>query len=722
MFELTFLHQALLWGTAAIAAPILVHLVLRQTPRLAPFPALRFVRASRQASLRRHRLKHLLLLLLRAMLLVLLATALARPVLQSDFFSANPGTPIAAAFLFDDSYSMDYEFHGRSRLDEAKARALDILDTLPPQSEAVVLTTSHPKADALTGLDAARRRIRDLRTTQVPSVCHAGLDRACDLLVKSAAPKRREVYLFTDMTAVGWRGLESLTPRTQKDVGLYVIDVGVEEDRNVALQRLAVSRAVVSENVPLRVTATLSAGDFAGRRFLEFFTDGDVKRGQQEVVLQKGQTIQAHFDTAFVTSGVHQGRVTIRERDALAADNAAFFTVTVREAPRVLVVNGHGGAQESSSAAFFLVTALDPPAFRRERRQIVRPDVLAPSAVAQARLADYGAVFLADVPSLPPAAWARLGEYVDQGGGLAVFTGPHVDGANYAGLAARDLMPGAPGAPTAPAGGVSFALRDFEHPLLARFADGANGDLAAPLFTHYTPLTDLRPQATVVLRFTDQAPAVLEYERGRGRVVFFAFAANVDWTDFPGGQNPAFPVLMQEVVRRLGGFVQEGRNFVMGQTVRLALAPDERRAVLTGFAPDRAEPVPLLPEPNGQTVVFPAPRAVGNYRVELRQEGQRTTTGFSVNPWTEESRRERIDPSAVAERFPPGAVVFARSADELQRAFTRIRVGKELFPYLLFFLLLVFVGESYLANRFYRKDGPAGANKERRTGTADERG
>ena len=50
MLELTFLKLGLLWGAAGVAAPIVVHLVMRQKPRLVPFPALRFVRASHLAS------------------------------------------------------------------------------------------------------------------------------------------------------------------------------------------------------------------------------------------------------------------------------------------------------------------------------------------------------------------------------------------------------------------------------------------------------------------------------------------------------------------------------------------------------------------------------------------------------------------------------------------------------------------------------------------------
>ncbi|MHB8900361.1 MAG: BatA domain-containing protein, partial [Thermoguttaceae bacterium] len=76
---MTFLNASLLAGTALVALPIVLHLIMRRKPRHLEFPALRFLETRRQTNQRQLRLRHLLLLALRVAAIFFLAAALARP-------------------------------------------------------------------------------------------------------------------------------------------------------------------------------------------------------------------------------------------------------------------------------------------------------------------------------------------------------------------------------------------------------------------------------------------------------------------------------------------------------------------------------------------------------------------------------------------------------------------------------------------------------------------
>ena len=54
---LEFVNPALLLGISAAAVPIVLHLIMRQQPRLLEFPALRFVRQKQEANRRRLKLR-----------------------------------------------------------------------------------------------------------------------------------------------------------------------------------------------------------------------------------------------------------------------------------------------------------------------------------------------------------------------------------------------------------------------------------------------------------------------------------------------------------------------------------------------------------------------------------------------------------------------------------------------------------------------------------------
>ena len=94
---ITFVNLSLLAGTALIAVPIVLHLIMRRKPKLLEFPALRFIQQRADMNRRRLKLRHLLLLLLRAAAIALLAFALARPSVKFGTTAGSQEAPVAAA-------------------------------------------------------------------------------------------------------------------------------------------------------------------------------------------------------------------------------------------------------------------------------------------------------------------------------------------------------------------------------------------------------------------------------------------------------------------------------------------------------------------------------------------------------------------------------------------------------------------------------------------------
>src|SRR5436190_22252359 len=74
-----FLSPLFLLGVAAVAAPLLVHLVRRTRARRIEFPALTFVRQVPQRTIRRRTFRNIMLLILRCLAVVLIVIAFARP-------------------------------------------------------------------------------------------------------------------------------------------------------------------------------------------------------------------------------------------------------------------------------------------------------------------------------------------------------------------------------------------------------------------------------------------------------------------------------------------------------------------------------------------------------------------------------------------------------------------------------------------------------------------
>ena len=197
---MTFVNLSLLAGTALVALPIILHLIMRRRPTLLEFPAIRFLQKRHDVNQRRLQLRHLLLLLLRAGAIALLALALARPSMKLAGAVGSQEAPVAAALLFDAAPRMEYRHQNQTRLEAGRELGLWLLRQLPQQSEVAVVDTRLGATAAFQAdRGAAQERIARLETVANSQPLPVALDAAAKLLRQSHLD-RKELYIFTDLS------------------------------------------------------------------------------------------------------------------------------------------------------------------------------------------------------------------------------------------------------------------------------------------------------------------------------------------------------------------------------------------------------------------------------------------------------------------------------------------------------------------------------------------
>ena len=144
MFE--FLNPLLFGGLAAVAAPLVIHLLHRRKVKQVDWGAMRFL--AELIAQQRHRLflEELLLLLVRALLVACLALAMVRPAFHRRNGEVNGSAlvrqgRVAAVLLVDDSVSCAA---GRAQpaFETMKKLGAAYLDSLTPGDEVSVLALS----------------------------------------------------------------------------------------------------------------------------------------------------------------------------------------------------------------------------------------------------------------------------------------------------------------------------------------------------------------------------------------------------------------------------------------------------------------------------------------------------------------------------------------------------------------------------------------------------
>jgi hypothetical protein len=212
MNGLTALNPLFLSLLPLAALPVLFHLFFRLKRKTRAFPTLLFFHRLDPKLNARRRLREWLILLLRALLILFLLLALARPV----WVGHGQAGEIGVALLIDNSGSMSGPGEGgRTKLKQALDGARDIVAELRGADQAgIVLLAADPAASLPAGLTpdkaALKLALDSIAETEAGGSVAAAMDRAVKMLDAGRAT-RREIHIFSDLQQEKW-GQSPLNP------------------------------------------------------------------------------------------------------------------------------------------------------------------------------------------------------------------------------------------------------------------------------------------------------------------------------------------------------------------------------------------------------------------------------------------------------------------------------------------------------------------------------
>ena len=545
---------------------------------------------------RRVRLEQLLLLLFRIALMVLIALFLARPLLsdRGHGWLASALMSEEKIFVVDDSLSMrqiDTDRHLLSRATTALSGSLERLADRRSRDRITILRSSRPDAPLVRAGFVERDQaalLAQTLATLAPTSTRVNVDRALESVAlltaatTSDSPERpRVVSILTDLRATDWTdgsgganasveaALERLGGNKDLPTRIIVVDVGSENMSNVAVTGVDIDggRPTVDRDTEVKVEVA-NFGRQPVRNLRVHVTYGPVTeaRSAASTVLapvvreiKPGETVVAGVRCTFRSSGQYWATAEVSgSKDSLQPDNRLSFVLDVVESTELLLINGEPSSEPFEDETDYLAKALRPGG---EVSSGLTPLVVVEDSLPRA-LAQFGAVFLANVYSLPDDFLNRLGRYVRGGGTLVAFLGDQIDPVIYSralGTAmgpeddenpARGLLPATIG---------KLKIQDelpvtvnlsYEHPYFQFLQNAGERYVQQVTFSRYFELEPL-PETRVLARFSDSEnhPAIVEAGAGAGRVILIASTADVEWNDWP--RNPTYLLILQELMTNL---------------------------------------------------------------------------------------------------------------------------------------------------------------------------
>lgn len=557
---MNFLYPLFLAGLAAVAAPIVLHMIRRHARHRVVFSSLMFLTSSPPRLRRRSRLEQLPLLLLRCLMLCLLAMIFARPFWGqlSSHQSRQVGRRIV--MLVDTSASMQRE----DLWDQALAQARDVIDGVDDGDRVCVIRYDR-RPERLISFEAwaqtepAQRPALAQQAVQAcrPSWHRTGLGEALVMAAETVEedrlndagerPGRGQVVLISDLQQGSdlealrqyeWPEALSLVTHVVKPQGLSNVTVRqiMPKDSDSLTLRLTNAEGSVQDRFEL------SASEDPALR-----TDLYVPAGHS-TVMSLPWSGSAESDTL-----------------QISGDDHAFGNVLYLASPwdrhRTLLYLGQEEPNDPEGLLFYLKKALASDTTRSLNLLSRQPD----DPLTEADLSRVQAVVVGDALSPDRQAW--LAEALQAGRMVLVAMRSPEQVATLRTLTGNPALESV--RVTAP-GYAMLSRLDFQHPILQSFGSPQFMDFTRIHVWQYCRLAaDAFSNARVFAWLGENDPAWLALPVGPGLLVVSTFTWQPDQSDL--ALSSKFVPLLYAMLDAGGVLTEQRPQYYVGDSVSLPL-------------------------------------------------------------------------------------------------------------------------------------------------------
>ncbi len=716
---MTFLNPLVLFGMAAAAIPVILHLLNLRKLRTIEFSTLRFLKELQQTKIRKLKIRQILLLIIRTLLILFIVLAFARPALQGTILgSIGANAHSSVVFIVDDSFSMTAADERGELLKQAKGTLAQLLDLLRDGDE-VFLVKLSDLPDATTGqgthdFRTLRKTINDLQISSVTRLLGDALRLSARLLSRSLNANK-EIYIVSDMQQSLFRS-EVMSQRQAAslfgpDIRLFVMQLGNESPVNIAIDSVEIKNQIFEKEKPVSVSALIRnySNTTIQNYVVSVFLEG-VRVAQNSVTIEPWGSAPLEFILTPKKTGFLKGYVEL-EHDAVDQDNRRYFSFFIPEKISLVVVSP--SPQESK----FLVSAINAAGVR-DHQSVVALRQLTPKEFQFTNLDTVDVVMLSVPEGFPPTATEKITSFINKGGGLIIFPGAEfqVNEITKGIIASLSLSPveGITGSGSSRSS-LSFKNVDIDHPIFSTVFEKEQTrslkpkqQVESPLILRAIKRTPGKEEQPIVL-LSDGTPFLSEMRMGSGRILVYSVAPTLGWSDFPV-KGIFAPLLYRSVVYT--SMKGKGQYSYTTGDQPIVTIPNLPVSLRTGIyklvSPDGLEE--LISQPGkGEKETQPAGANLSVNIKRLDYPGFYSLMNqnhplaiLAVNPSRDESDLRQVSGDEMTKfwkqlSIEPSAITMLTNPEQVQKTIVESRYGVELWKHCIVIALLLALLEMLIA-------------------------
>lgn len=512
---MSFLNPLFLWSLLLISIPVIIHLFNFRVYKYVYFSNLDFLKDVKEASKKKSKLKHLIILLLRILSIAALAIAFSGPYIPLVEKSQIKKKKIIAIYL-DNSFSMNAQSRYGNIFDAGKERARKITDSYK-NGQSFLFTNNEFQSENkhIIHKEQIIRLINQSKTTAKIRKLSEIIDYQNQIISKELAGKNlgKDFFLISDFQKIS-SDFEKF--KNDSNLNLYLIPLATGKVNNLYIDSCWFEAPQHSLNKPeeLKVKIINSGEEDYKDIPIKLIINGKQKAISSFNIDKQSETIVG-LNYVNTESGTISAIVEITDYP-ITYDNTFYLSYFINKETNILIINDK--EQNKYLQALYL------------SNENFKINFQASGNIRTSEFLNYELLIIDELEKLTSGLQNELSNYVKQGGSLVIIPAKSINTETYNELLAR-------------LNSISFVNIDssateidqinYHHYLYQNvFKDIKKNTLLPQVNLHYKIVKNIQNQDKVILSASNKDDLLLQGTYEKGKYYVFTFPLNTENTGF----------------------------------------------------------------------------------------------------------------------------------------------------------------------------------------------
>lgn len=666
---MAFLYPSFLWALAAIAIPIVLHLIQLRRAKRVEFSNVKFIQVSKDLTASQRNLKELLILASRILFIIFLVLAFAQPFIPASD-SLKPADSSQVTIALDNSLSMQ-NLHAEddfSLFSVAIEQAKRVLGLFPSTAAVSVNTNSnYSRATSVTSTEASDQ-LDQLGYSTRSFVSH-------QMFSPAQQSTAEHVFLFSDFQKSHFE--PAMLSRADSNRVYHLVPLQAAGISNVFIDSVYLADEFVRPDVEGTLYVRLyNAGDKPVLDCPVKLVIDNVQIAALSIDLPPKQVSETAINFMLRGNGAKQAWVEVEDYP-VEFDNIYYFVLRPSSPLTLTEISA-----DPSSPLQRLFK--NEPLFQSQR--------FTPQNIDYARLGNSDIILLQGIADIPSALTSTLTTYVNEGGTLVVIP-PHKDAntSSYIGIMQRLSIPAQVSGNFSADSKTALAIPERENPFFRTIFSDYDPKMQMPAASRSLVWSR---SSEDILRFRGGAPFLSRFDRGQGKVYLMAAPLQAELNELV---NHALfvPVMFRLAI---SSYKQEEQLAYRLQSNAISV-PLQERAAGDGIYKLVKDSVSFIPEQQvrGGRLVFNVPPDLEDAGFYDLQHQTQVLGSLAFNYDKQESLLEQYTPTELRSFLPANQQhVYVYDYDDsfsMKREFEKRFFGVTLWKYCLILCLIFLIAE-----------------------------